>query len=89
MVIMKMLRSAGSSRKGGPMVLIRLEHHEHPASPQHEMRQKAVLDSGDEIVGTVENLYADDDRLVHFMDVTTSGGSLAQARSTIWSLWKP
>ena len=38
------------------MVLIRLEHHEHPAPPQHEMRQKAVLDSGDEIVGTVANL---------------------------------
>jgi len=55
------------------MVLIRLERHEHPAPPQHEMRQKSVLDSGDELVGTVANLYADDDRVVHFIDVTTSG----------------
>jgi hypothetical protein len=54
------------------MVLIRLEHHEHPAPPQHEMRQKAVLDSGDEIVGTVANLYVDEDsRQLRFVDVTT------------------
>src|SRR5215211_9130041 len=71
-VIMKMLGSAGSSRKGGPMVLIRLEHHEHPAPPQHEMRQKTVLDSGDENVGTVANLYVDEDsRQLHFLDVIT------------------
>jgi hypothetical protein len=37
-VIMKMLGSAGSSRKGGPMVLIRLEHHEHPAAPEDRPR---------------------------------------------------
>jgi PRC-barrel domain protein len=54
------------------MVLIRLEHHEHPAPPQHEMRQKAVLDSGDEIVGTVANLYVDEDsRQLRFVDGTT------------------
>ena len=46
-VIMEVLGSAGSSRKGGPMALIRLEWHEHPAPPQHEMRQKRVLDSED------------------------------------------
>src|SRR5215218_11270860 len=72
-VIMKMLGSAGSSRKGGYIVLIRLEHHEHPAPPQHEMRQKTVLDSQDEIVGAVANLYVDDDRVVHFIAVSTSG----------------
>src|SRR5215218_10607395 len=72
-VIMKMLGSAGSSRKGGPMVLIRLEHHEHPAPPQHEMRQKTVLDSGDSFVGTVANLYVDEDsRQLRFLDVLTS-----------------
>ena len=55
------------------MVLIRLEHHEHPAPPQHEMRQKAVLDSGNEIVGTVANLYVDEDsRQLRFLDVLTS-----------------
>jgi hypothetical protein len=27
------------------MALIRLEWHEDPAPPQHEMRQKSVLDS--------------------------------------------
>jgi sporulation protein YlmC with PRC-barrel domain len=71
---MKMLEFAGSSRrKGEPMVLIRLEHHEHPAAPQHEMRQKSVLDSGDEIVGTVANLYVDEDsRQLRFLDVETS-----------------
>jgi hypothetical protein len=58
-VIMEVLGSAGSTKKGGPMVLIRLEWHEHPAPPQHEMRQKRVLDLGDEIVGTVANLYVD------------------------------
>jgi urease accessory protein UreE len=36
------------------------------------MRQKAVLDSGDEIVGTVANLYVDEDsRQLRFVDVTT------------------
>jgi hypothetical protein len=38
------------------MALIRLKLHEHPASPQHEMRQKSVLDSGGTVVGTVANL---------------------------------
>ena len=42
------------------MTLIRLELHEHPASPQHEMRQKSVLDSGGSVVGTVANLYGDE-----------------------------
>jgi sporulation protein YlmC with PRC-barrel domain len=67
------LGSAGSSRKGGPMALIRLEWHEHPAPPQHEMRQKRVLDSGDTFVGTVANLYVDEDsRQLRFLDVLTS-----------------
>jgi hypothetical protein len=57
MVIIEVLRSVGSRRKGEPMALIRLELHEHPAPPHHEMRQKSVLDSGDRFVGTVANLY--------------------------------
>jgi hypothetical protein len=55
------------------MALIRLEHHEHPAPPQHEMRQKRVLDSRGSIVGTVANLYVDEDsRQLRFVDVLTS-----------------
>src|SRR5215213_1076931 len=72
-VIMEVLGSAGSSRKGGPMALIRLEWHEHPAPPHHEMRQKRVLDSGGRLVGTVANLYVDEDSgQLRFVDVRTS-----------------
>jgi hypothetical protein len=73
MVIIEVLRSVGFSRKGEPMALIRLELHEHPASPQHEMRQKSVLDSGGSVVGAVANLYVDEgSRQVRFLDVVTS-----------------
>jgi hypothetical protein len=55
------------------MALIRLEWHEHPAPPQHEMRQKSVLDSEGSVVGTVANLYVDEDsRQLRFVDVVTS-----------------
>jgi hypothetical protein len=55
------------------MALIRLEWHEDPAPPQHEMRQKSVLDSRGSIVGTVANLYVDEDsRQLRFVDVLTS-----------------
>jgi hypothetical protein len=73
MVIMEVLASAGSTRKGEPMARIRLEWHELPAPPQHEMRQKSVLDSRGSIVGTVANLYVDEDsRQLRFLDVLTS-----------------
>src|SRR5215211_1885314 len=55
------------------MNLIRLPHHEHPAPPYHELRQKIVLDSGSRNIGAVENLYVDDDRNLQFFDVMTSG----------------
>jgi hypothetical protein len=55
------------------MALIRLEWRQHPAPPQHEMRQKCVLDSGDRFVGTVANLYVDEDSAqLRFVDVLTS-----------------
>jgi hypothetical protein len=74
MVIIEVLRAAGPGRKGGPMALIRLELHEHPAPPHHEIRQKSVLDSGGRIVGTAANLYVDEDsRQLRFVDVVTSG----------------
>jgi hypothetical protein len=74
MVIIEVLGSVGSSRKGELMALIRLELHEHPAPPQHEMRQKSVLDCGGTVVGTVANLYVDEgSRHLRFLDVLTSG----------------
>ena len=55
------------------MALIRLEWHEDPAPPQHEMRQKSVLDSKGNVVGTVANLYVDESsRQLRFLDVRTS-----------------
>src|SRR5919112_4761897 len=73
MVIIEVLGYVGSKRKGQPLALIRLELHEHPPSPQHEMRQKSVLDSGGSVVGTVANLYVDEhSRQLRFVDVVTS-----------------
>jgi sporulation protein YlmC with PRC-barrel domain len=73
MVIIEMLGYVGSRRKGEPLALIRLQLHEHPASPQHEMRQKSILDSRGNVVGTVANLYVDEgSRQLRFLDVRTS-----------------
>src|SRR5215211_2103464 len=73
MVIMEVLGLAGSSRNGGPMALIRLKLHEHPAPPHHEIRQKSVLDAEGSVVGMVANLYVDEDsRQLRFVDVLTS-----------------
>ncbi len=55
------------------MNLIRLEHHQHPRPPHHELRQKTVFDSGVRDIGQVANLYVDDDRNLQFVDVVTSG----------------
>jgi sporulation protein YlmC with PRC-barrel domain len=55
------------------MVLIRLKWHEHPAPPHHELRQKRVLDSEGSVVGTVANLYVEEQsRQLRFLDVLTS-----------------
>ncbi len=55
------------------MNLIRLERHQHPRPPHHELRQKSVFDSGVRNIGQVANLYVDDDRNLQFLDVCTSG----------------
>ncbi len=55
------------------MNLIRLERHQHPRPPHHELRQKSVFDSGVRNIGQVGNLYVDDDRNLRFLDVCTSG----------------
>jgi hypothetical protein len=60
------------------MKLIRLQRHQHPQPPHHDLRQKRVLDSGYRSIGQVENLYVenlyvDEDMELHFVDVATSG----------------
>ena len=55
------------------MELIRLERHQHPRPPHHELRQKRVLDIDSRNVGQVANLYVDDERELHFVDVIESG----------------
>ena len=55
------------------MNLIRLECHQHPRPPHHELRQKSVFDSGVRSIGQVGNLYVDDDRNLRFLDVCMSG----------------
>ena len=55
------------------MNLKRLERHQHPRPPHHELRQKSVFDSGARNVGQVGNLYVDDDKNLRFLDVCTSG----------------
>jgi hypothetical protein len=55
------------------MNLTRLEHHQHPRPPHHELRQKSVFDSGVRQIGQVENLYVDDDRELQYVDVVSSG----------------
>jgi PRC-barrel domain len=57
------------------MNLTRLAHHQHPRPPHHELRQKSVFASDDYHIGQVENLYVDDDRNLHFVDVVMSGFS--------------
>ena len=55
------------------MNLTRLAHHQHPQPPHHELRQKEVLDSGDRLIGQIDNLYVDDDRNLQFADVSITG----------------
>ena len=55
------------------MNLTRLEHHQHPRPPHHELRQKEVLDSGSHLIGQVDNLYVDDDGNLQFADVSIMG----------------
>ena len=55
------------------MNLVRLQRHQHPRPPHRELRQTNVFDSGGRFIGEVANLYVDDDRELHFVDVVTSG----------------
>jgi hypothetical protein len=56
------------------MSVIRLEQHEYPATPQHDLRGQSVLDSSGRYLGYVANLYVDEDeRQLRFVDVLTRG----------------
>ena len=55
------------------MKLIRLERHQHPNPPHHELRQKRVLDLDGRLIGQIETLYVDDDGQLQFVDVIISG----------------
>jgi sporulation protein YlmC with PRC-barrel domain len=70
------------------MNLIRLKRHQHPRPPQRELRQHNVFDSRGRFVGEVANLYVDEDRELHFVDVVT-GASWVWERSTTLSRSKP
>src|SRR5215204_2891816 len=56
-----------------PMKLARLEFTQHPRPPQHELRQSGVFDSGGRLIGHVENIYVDDERIFRFVDVAMDG----------------
>ena len=52
------------------MKIVRLEAHEHPARPEHDLRGRSVLDSSDHLLGYVANLFVDEDeRHLRFIDV--------------------
>jgi hypothetical protein len=55
------------------MNLVRLERHQHPRPPHTELRLSRAFDSESRYVGDVENLYVDDRRDLHFVDIVTSG----------------
>jgi len=51
------------------MKLIRLAFPQHPRSPQRELRQRGVFDSGGSLIGHVENIYVDEEGTFRFVDV--------------------
>ena len=55
------------------MNLIRLERHQHPSPPRHELRNRGVYTSTGRYLGHVADLYVDDDRKLRFVDVVTGG----------------
>ena len=56
-----------------PMKLARLDFAQHPRTPQHELRQRGVFDSGARLIGHVENIYVDDEGTFRFVDVAMGG----------------
>lgn len=58
------------------MNLIRLERHQHPRPPHHELRQKTVFDSGVREIGQVASLYVDGDRNLQYAIADVAPGSV-------------
>jgi hypothetical protein len=56
-----------------PMNLARLEFTQHPRPHQRELRQRGVFDSGDRLIGHVENIYVDEEGTFRFVDVAMGG----------------
>jgi hypothetical protein len=56
-----------------PMKLARLNFAQHPRTPQRELRQRGVFDSGARLIGHVVNIYVDDDENFRFVDVAVGG----------------
>jgi hypothetical protein len=52
------------------MNIVMLQRHEHPSRPDHDLRGRSVLDSGDHQLGYVANLFVDEDeKHLRFIDV--------------------
>jgi hypothetical protein len=60
-------------RKESPLNLTRLAFPQHPRPPQRELRQRGVFDSGGRLIGQVKNIYVDEERTFHFVDVARGG----------------
>jgi hypothetical protein len=56
-----------------PMKLTRLEFTQYPRPPQRELRRRSVFDSGDRLIGQVENIYVDEEGNFRFVDVAMGG----------------
>jgi hypothetical protein len=55
------------------MKLARLEFTQYPRPPQRELRRRGVFDSGDRLIGHVENIYVDDEGTFRFLDIAMGG----------------
>jgi len=69
------VRSAPLPPKGreSTLNLTRLAYTQHPRPPQRELRQRGVYDSEGRLIGHVENIYVDDDRIFRFVGVAMRG----------------
>jgi len=71
------------------MNVVRLARHQLPRPPHRELRQKSVLASRGPNMGTVENLYVEEDsKDMRFVDVVTNGFLAWEGNTTLFP-WKP
>jgi hypothetical protein len=59
--------------KGGPPEAHPAGVPQHPRPPQRELRQRAVFDSGGDLIGYVANVYVDEERNYRFVDIAVGG----------------